>query len=105
MSNKLPVRVPYVQWSQTPTTKETFVIRMSEERTPPVRKTYSVKDMCRIECSYDKPFSQWKAVPGPGGWREYDDMAVTMLFDGDPKWKIRLGENTEEVDAKVTYMS
>lgn len=106
VSNKLPVKIPYVQWSQTPKTKEVFVIRLSEERPPPARKTYSVKESYRIECEYDKPFSQWTPVAGAAdGWREYDDMAVTMLFDGEPKWRIRMGENNEEHDAKVSYMS
>jgi hypothetical protein len=107
VSNKSPVRVPYVQWSQTPTTKEVFVIRTSDVNPPPARNDRNtVKSQYRIECNYDKPFSQWKPIAGStGGWREYDDMAVTMLFDGgEPKWKIRMGGNTEERDAEVSYM-
>ena len=60
---------------------------------------------CRIECEWDRPFEEWKAVGDPDeGWRRYDDLVLAMRFEGEPKWKVHVGSNQAEYDVKVDYM-
>lgn len=38
------------------------------------------------------------------GWRRYDDLALAMRFEGEPKWTLTVGKNAQERDVKVEYL-
>ncbi|KAK0747241.1 hypothetical protein B0T21DRAFT_446196 [Apiosordaria backusii] len=108
VSKKEPVLLRYHQFAkkQTAQSKCVFVIQYSQSDIPPKRKDESVSELCRIECEWDKPFEQWKAVGNPAdGWRKYDEMSLAMRFGGQPKWTIQVGSNQAEHDVKVEYQS
>ncbi|KAM5343504.1 hypothetical protein ACJ41O_012041 [Fusarium nematophilum] len=102
-----PVLFSYLQFHQRPPRgKCKFHIKYSSADLPPKREDSTVSHLCDIECDWDKPFSQWKRVGDPAeGWRKHDDMALAMRFEGEPKWKVRVGSNQEEYDVRVQYMA
>ena len=107
VSKKLPERITYKLYRKAPLSKKcVFTIRYSDADTPPKRMDLTVKELCRIECDWDKTFEEWTPVGDPGeGWRRHDDLTLAMRFEGEPKWKVRIGSNQEvERDAKVDYM-
>jgi hypothetical protein len=97
---KFPVIFTYPQYSKGPSLgKCVFVIRYSTANTPPKRVDKTVFELCRIEC--DIPFEEWKVV-GDQGWRRCD-VILAMTFEGEPKWKVRVGLNQVERDVNVEY--
>jgi len=100
------VTFKYRQYSKGPPSRKcVFVIRYGTADTPPRRVDPTVFELCRIECEWDRPFEEWKAVGDPDeGWRRYDDLVLAMRFEGEPKWKVHVGSNQAEYDVKVDYM-
>jgi len=93
VAKKSPVTFTYPQYSKGPSLgKCVFVIRYSAANTPPKRVDKTVFELCRIEC--DIPFEEWKVV-GDQGWRRCD-VTLAMTFEGEPKWKVRVGLNQVE---------
>ncbi|KAK4159271.1 hypothetical protein QBC43DRAFT_131872 [Cladorrhinum sp. PSN259] len=130
VSKKSPVLIGYQQFAKANNApgKCVFVIRYSSADVPPARLDTEVMELCRIECEWDRPFSEWKEVGSTngqvgggvstgtghngngngnghngGGWRKYDDLTLAMRFGGQPKWTIRVGKNEVEHDVKVEY--
>ncbi|KAK2600086.1 hypothetical protein QQS21_005172 [Conoideocrella luteorostrata] len=85
--------------------KCTFKIKYSSSDIPPKRVDSTVFDLCRIECDWDKPFHEWTPIGEPTkGWRRNNDLAVTMRFEGEPKWTVRVGSKQAERDVQVQYL-
>ncbi|KAJ0162374.1 Chaperone protein HscA -like protein [Colletotrichum tanaceti] len=85
--------------------KCTFVIMYSSEDVVPKRPGPSVTELCRIECDWDKPIEEWKAVGNPyTGWRKHEDLELTMGLEGEPRWEIRIGSKRAEHNFEVQYM-
>ncbi|KAF5002780.1 hypothetical protein FDECE_10525 [Fusarium decemcellulare] len=86
--------------------KCTFDIMYSAENLPPKRVNSKVSKLCRIECDWDKPISQWKVVGDRAmGWRKHEDLELTMGLEGEPKWEVRVGSKKMEhqFDIKSTW--
>ena len=85
--------------------KCTFNIMYSEEETAPKRLSSGVLDLCRIECEWDKPISEWQPVGDPAkGWRKHNDLEVTMGLQGEPKWEVRVGSKKREHKFSIEYV-
>ncbi|RGP77158.1 heat shock 70 kda 12b [Fusarium longipes] len=86
--------------------KRTFEIMYCEDDVAPKRKTPSVLPLCRIECDWDKPLSEWKTVGNPlEGWRKHDDLEVAMWLQGEPKWMVRVGSKSQEHRFNIEYIA
>ena len=97
----------YVDWYTEDDVPErcSFSIRYSSSATPPKRIDSSVYKLCTIECDWDKPFREWRPIGNPyEGYRQHDDLALALTFDGEPKWKVRCGESQAEREVEVEYM-
>ena len=108
VSKKSPKLIGYQQFAKAANVPEkcVFIIRYSQSDPPPKRQDASVAELCRIECEWDRPFSEWKVIGGSGsGWRKHDDLTLAMRFGGQPKWTIKVGANETEHDVKVEYSS
>ncbi|KAH6869247.1 hypothetical protein B0T10DRAFT_418756 [Thelonectria olida] len=101
-----PVLVSYHQFYKNfAPDKCTFAIKYSSADFPPKRVDPTVLDLCHVECDWDKPFWEWTPVGDPSqGWRRYDDLVLAMGFEGEPKWKVRVGSKQAEQDVRVNYM-
>ncbi|CAG7566230.1 unnamed protein product [Fusarium equiseti] len=85
--------------------KCTFNIMYSEEETAPKRLSSGVLDLCRIDCEWDKPISEWQPVGDPAkGWRKHNDLEVTMGLQGEPKWEVRVGSKKREHKFSIEYV-
>ncbi|KAH7146867.1 hypothetical protein B0J13DRAFT_595253 [Dactylonectria estremocensis] len=106
VSKRSPVLVSYHQFFKNfAPDKCTFAIKYSSSDFPPKRVDPTVLDLCRVECDWDKPFWEWTQVGHPSeGWRRCDDLALAMRFEGEPKWKVRVGSKQAEHDVQVEYM-
>ncbi|CEF88828.1 hypothetical protein FGSG_11105 [Fusarium graminearum PH-1] len=83
----------------------TFDILYSAHDPAPKRVNSQVSTLCRIECDWDKPISEWKAVGDPSkGWRKHDDLELTMGLEGVPKWEIRVGSKKREHSFRIDYV-
>ncbi|KAK4182194.1 hypothetical protein QBC35DRAFT_396464 [Podospora australis] len=107
LSKKSPALLKYQQFARGAATGTcAFTIRYSQADIPPKRLDDTVKTLCQIECAWDRPFEQWKQVGSPSeGWRKFDDLALAMRFEGQPKWTMQVGINKTEHDVKVEYMA
>ncbi|KAF4947607.1 hypothetical protein FGADI_10288 [Fusarium gaditjirri] len=84
--------------------KCTFAIVYSAEDKAPKRSNSSVLGLCRIECDWDKPFTEWQPVGKPSeGWRKHNDLELTMGLQGEPKWEVRVGSNKREHKFDIEY--
>lgn len=107
VSKGSPVMFNYQEYAndEAPLTKCSFVIQTSPSSVPPKRFDSTVKDLCRVECDFDRPFSEWTPVGKRGqGWRRYDGAALGMEFNGELKWKARAGRNEGERDVQIEYL-
>ncbi|KAJ3544884.1 hypothetical protein NM208_g2806 [Fusarium decemcellulare] len=104
---KDPVLFSYIEYCQDPLPDRCkFSIKYSDEDTPPKRNDSTVSDLCSIECDWDLPFSEWTPVGDPSdGWRKYDELALAMRFEGEPKWTMQVGSKETEREVEVKYMS
>ncbi|KAM0391993.1 hypothetical protein ACHAQC_006802 [Fusarium culmorum] len=83
----------------------TFDILFSAHDPAPKRVNSQVSTLCRIECDWDKPISEWKAVGDPSkGWRKHNDLELTMGLEGVPKWEIRVGSKKREHSFRIDYV-
>ncbi|KAK4227138.1 hypothetical protein QBC38DRAFT_478430 [Podospora fimiseda] len=118
LSKKLPVLFKFVEFATASTLPQkcNFVIMYSQTNPPPKRKDSSVLELCRIECDWDKPFSEWKEISGTGnavgtgpwsgsGWRKHEGLTLAMRFGGQPKFTLKVGHNEAEKEVKVEYSS
>ncbi|RFN49025.1 heat shock 70 kda protein 12b [Fusarium flagelliforme] len=86
--------------------KCTFQILYCGDSIAPKRKTGTVLPLCRIECEWDKPITEWKRIgPPSSGWRKHDDLEVTMGLQGEPKWMVRVGSKKQEHRFNIEYIS
>ncbi|KAI1070938.1 hypothetical protein LB507_010920 [Fusarium sp. FIESC RH6] len=77
-----------------------------EDSIAPKRKTGTLLPLCRIECEWDKPITEWKRIgPPSSGWRKHDDLEVTMGLQGEPKWMVRVGSKKQEHRFYIEYVS
>lgn len=101
-----PVIFHYNQTAQHEAPEKcTFRIETSESVDPPNRRDDSVRMLCRVECEWDKPFSEWTPIGKEGeGWRRNSDLSLTMTFNGEMQWKLKVGSKEAEKDIKVEYL-
>ncbi|KAF5543247.1 heat shock 70 kDa 12B [Fusarium phyllophilum] len=67
----------------------TFHIVYSSKDPAPNRSNSAVLSLCRIECDWDKPITEWQPVGDPSeGQRKHDDLELTMGLQGEPKWEV-----------------
>ncbi|KAH6980884.1 hypothetical protein BKA56DRAFT_485877 [Ilyonectria sp. MPI-CAGE-AT-0026] len=106
VSKRSPLLIEYHKFAKDyAPAKCTFDIKYSSSDFPPKRLDSTVNDLCRIESDWDKPFREWSpAGDASRGWRRYDDLALAMGFEGEPKWKVRVGSNQTEHDVHVEYI-
>ena len=85
--------------------KTRFNILTSDKEAAPLRKDGSVQALCVIECEYDTPYEEMQEVRGTDGrvHRKLDGMMLTMRFEGEPKWSLKVGRNTVEREVDVQY--
>jgi hypothetical protein len=79
-----------------------YNIYYSSSDVPPKRYSQFTPRLCRIECDWDVPFEEWQAVGA--GLKRYDGITLTMAFEGEPKWKMRVGRNQAEHSVRVEYI-
>ncbi|KAH6877230.1 hypothetical protein B0T10DRAFT_540642 [Thelonectria olida] len=105
VSKGSPIIYPYSSYAKhRAPPKCAFWIRSSASVEPPKRNDSSVQYLCLMECAWDKPFSEWKPVGEEAeGWRRYDGLTLAMTFDGELKWKARVGSNEVEHEVAVEY--
>ncbi|KAH6950202.1 hypothetical protein DER45DRAFT_580182 [Fusarium avenaceum] len=104
--SRIPVSYSKIHRAQDLPLKCSFSIVYSAEEPAPKRPNSGVLSLCRIECDWDKPINEWKAVGDPSkGWRKHDDLEVTMGLQGEPKWEIRVGSKRREHKFNVEYAS
>ncbi|KAG4256670.1 hypothetical protein FPRO03_03680 [Fusarium proliferatum] len=83
-----------------------FKIVYSAEDPAPKRSNSAVLSLCRIECDWDKPITEWQPVGDPSeGWRKHNDLELTMGLQGEPKWEVRVGSNKREHKFDIEYAS
>ncbi|KAI1843813.1 hypothetical protein JX266_010072 [Neoarthrinium moseri] len=101
VDNKDPVTCDFYQYVRDSSTKKaTFKIMTSDTAQAPVRKDHSVKQLCSIDCEFDVP---WESMNVVAGVRRIDNLNLTMRFQGEPKWSLKVGEKTAEQDVNVQY--
>jgi hypothetical protein len=95
----------YTEFSKNPRAKTSvFTISSSSADTPPKRQDSSVEEECTISCNFDKPFEDWEPVRNNSeGYKKYDDLVLTMHFEGEPRWEIRAGKNKEVLNFRIEY--
>ncbi|KAM0543978.1 hypothetical protein ACHAPJ_012073 [Fusarium lateritium] len=104
--SRIPVSYSQIHRAQDLPPKCSFRIVYSAEEPAPKRSNSGVLSLCRIECDWDKPISEWKVVGDPSeGWRKHDDLELTMGLQGEPKWEIRVGSKKREHKLNVEYAS
>lgn len=104
MDNKDPVTCGFYEYVAGPSAKKTkFNIMTSDREAAPIRRDRSVQPLCTIECEYDTPWDQLPEVTGTDGrtHRRMDGMVLTMRFDGEPKWNLKVGRNAVETKVDV----
>ncbi|KAH6660387.1 hypothetical protein BKA67DRAFT_634255 [Truncatella angustata] len=102
VDNKDPVTCGFYQYIKDASTKKTtFKILTSNAAQAPVRKDHTVKQLCAIDCEFDIPWENMNVVAGV---RRFDDLNLTMRYQGEPKWSLKVGKNTVEQDVNVQYM-
>ncbi|TDZ33867.1 hypothetical protein C8035_v009232 [Colletotrichum spinosum] len=85
--------------------KCTFKIMHNTDDEAPKRPDSKVLELCTIDCDWDKPIEQWKAVGEPSaGWRKHEDLELAMGFQGEPKWELRVGSKRAEHKFQVQYL-
>lgn len=106
MTKKSPVLLKYHQdYRYKASDKCRFSIRYCAEDEPPKRRDPTVRDLCEISCDWDKPFEEWDPIGDPSlGWRRHRGEALGMTFEGEPKWKIQVGDKKAEHDVDVEYL-
>jgi hypothetical protein len=73
----------------------------SDASQAPIRKDETVKKLCNIDCKFDVPFEELKVIRGNS--RRVDDINLTMRFQGEPEWSLRIGNNKAEHPVNVQY--
>lgn len=74
---------------------------MSDTAEASIRQDHTVKQLCVIGCEYEVPWEEMHVIAP--GVRAVDDISLTMRFQGEPKWSVRVGRNTVERDVNVQY--
>ncbi|KAK7927290.1 hypothetical protein PG985_004288 [Apiospora marii] len=82
-------------------TKTYFNILVSDTAEASVRQDHTVKQLCVIGCEYEVPWEEMQFIAP--GVRMVDNISLTMRFQGEPKWSVRVGRNTVERDVNVQY--
>lgn len=101
MDNKEPVAFDFYQFIRNSSmTKASIAVFTSDAPNPPVRKDMTVKKLCEIHYEVDTP---WENMNTRGGVRVIDDLALTMRFQGEPKWSLKTGKNHVEQSVNVQY--
>ncbi len=105
IDNKAPVSYTYFEYrADAAVTRTAFRILTSDQPTPPVRRDGSVRSLCTIRCDYDTPFDDLPEADVGGGAKRVDGMVLTMSFDGEPQWHLRVGRNTAERPINVRFV-
>ena len=91
-----PVEYRYSQFSKNPNTikipKIFFEILTIDEPSPQIHPgNPSIQEMCRISYAVDIPLDEWRSACKDRGYHVYSDLSLAMTFNGDPKWKLRVG--------------
>lgn len=102
LDNKDPVSYEFFQWVTSASSKSSvFCIMESDASQAPIRKDETVKKLCNIDCKFDVPFEELKVIRGNS--RRVDDINLTMRFQGEPEWSLRIGNNKAEHPVNVQY--
>ncbi len=78
----------------------------SDAATPPFRRDGSVKELCTITCNnvdilWENVY-QYSDSKGDIYYR-LDNLCLTMKFEGEPKWALKVGNKTVEQNVNVQY--
>ncbi len=104
ISNRDPVTVAFYEYVASAAARQTtFKLLTSSSETPPVRRDGSARPLCVITCDYDTPFDELPLVDPGRGIRRVDGMNLTMRFDGEPEWRLQVGQNTTERRVDVQF--
>jgi len=103
VDNRRPVTFGFYEFLRDPSVRKThFKIYTSGSETPPVRRDESVRHLCEIGCDIDRRFEDLPLVPGTN-YRRLSGMNLTLKFEGEPKWALRIGGNCVEQAVDVKY--
>ncbi len=84
-----------------------LTLYMSDADTPPAWLDESVQKLCRIQCEIDIPWEKMTEMRDREGKllpsRRVDNLALSMSFEGAPKWTLEAGGQTTEQEAEVEY--
>ncbi|KAK8080403.1 hypothetical protein PG997_008221 [Apiospora hydei] len=102
LHDRNPVTHSFTEFVRDATaTKTNFRVLMSDTAEASIRRDRTVKQLCVIGCEYEVPWEEMYAI-APGA-RVVDDISLTMRFQGEPEWSVRVGLNTVEHDVNVQY--
>jgi hypothetical protein len=73
---------------------------------PPGRCTEAVQQLCKIKYTIGMDWDDMREFVDDSGrkQRRAGDLALTMRFDGEPKWTLKAGRTTVEEDVNVEYV-
>ncbi|KAK3391788.1 hypothetical protein B0T20DRAFT_488687 [Sordaria brevicollis] len=109
VDNREPVEYVFYKYIRTPENLRNveLYIMTSDAESPPVRRdhTDSVQTLCTINYDIHVPWTDLSQVWDPMGrvHRRMDNLRLMMKFEGEPKWSLRVGNDTIEQEVNVQY--
>ncbi len=104
LSNHDPVSHKFVDFVNNAATRQTkFEIMTSDALPPPGRRDASCRMLCTIRCDYDRPFHELPVADDVQGMRVVKDMRLTMTFEGEPQWRLQVGNKVTDARVDVDF--
>ncbi|CCC12214.1 unnamed protein product [Sordaria macrospora k-hell] len=109
VDNREPVEYEFYKYIRTPDNLRNveLYIMTSDAETPPVRRdhTGSVQHLCTINYDIHVPWTELPQMRDAMGnvHRRMNNLRLMMKFEGEPKWSLRVGNDTIEREVNVQY--
>ena len=109
MENRKPVEYVFYKYIRTPANLRNVELQImtSDVENPPLRNdlTGSVKQLCTIKYDIDVDWADLSQIRDSMGTihRRMDNLRLMMKFEGEPKWSLRVGNETIEQEVNVQY--